>query len=117
MHSDDGDIGVYMGTDGSKADHAMKLIRRELDRLINRPISKTELARAKSQAKGSIMLGLENMSSRMMRIGRQELYYGRYYSLDEILALIEGVSADVLQSTAGHLFDPSRYSDVRLLPN
>ena len=117
MHSDTGDIGVYMGTDGSKADHAMKLIRRELDRLINRPISKTELARAKSQAKGSIMLGLENMSSRMMRIGRQELYYGRYYSLDEILALIEGVSADVLQSTAGHLFDPSRYSDVRLLPN
>ena len=117
MHSDTGDFGVYMGTDGTKADRAVKLIRRELDRLINRPISRTELARAKSQAKGSIMLGLENMSSRMMRIGRQELYYGRYYSLDEILELIEAVEASDLQDIAARICTPDRFSDIRLLPS
>lgn len=116
MHSDTGDFGVYMGTDGKKADKAVKLIRRELDKLMNRPISHTELARAKSQAKGSIMLGLENMSSRMMRIGRQELYYGRYFSLDEILEIIDGVTAADIQEAAALVCAPERFSDVRLLP-
>ena len=116
MHSDTGDFGVYMGTDGKKADKAVKLIRRELDKLMNRPISATELARAKSQAKGSIMLGLENMSSRMMRIGRQELYYGRYFSLDEILDLIDIVKASDLQDAAAIVCAPERFSDVRLIP-
>jgi predicted Zn-dependent peptidase len=117
MHSDTGDFGVYMGTDGKKADKAVKLIRRELDKLMNRPISSTELARAKSQAKGSIMLGLENMSSRMMRIGRQELYYGRYFSLDEILDLIDAVSASEIQEAAGFVCSPEQFSDVRLIPD
>ncbi|MDA0378037.1 MAG: insulinase family protein, partial [Bacteroidetes bacterium] len=103
-------------TDGKKADKAVKLIRREIDKLMQKPISATELARAKSQAKGSIMLGLENMSSRMMRIGRQELYYGRYFSLDEILELIDGVSALDLQEAAALVCAPEQFSDVRLLP-
>jgi predicted Zn-dependent peptidase len=117
LHSDTGDIGVYMGTDASKVDRSFKLIRREFDRLIGRPITKTELQRAKSQAKGGIMLGLENMSSRMMRIGRQELYYARYYSLDEILELVESTTIDDIQDVARRLLDESRFFDVRLLPN
>ena len=117
LHSDTGDFGVYMGTDPRKVDRAFKLIRREFDRLIDRPISKTELQRAKSQSKGAIMLGLENMSSRMMRIGRQELYYGRYYTLDEIIELVEGIRAEDIQTVAARLLDASRFSDIRLLPN
>lgn len=116
LHSDTGDIGVYMGTDGKKVDRAFKLIHREFDRLIERPITKTELQRAKSQSKGAIMLGLENMSSRMMRIGRQELYYGRYYTLDEILELVEGITSEDIQRVAADLLDASRFSDIRLLP-
>jgi predicted Zn-dependent peptidase len=117
LHSDTGDIGVYMGTDSRKVDRAFKLIRREFDRLIDRPITKTELQRAKSQSKGAIMLGLENMSSRMMRIGRQELYYGRYYTLDEIIELVESIRAEDIQNVAARLLDESRFSDIRLLPN
>ncbi|MGB0649328.1 MAG: M16 family metallopeptidase [Rhodothermales bacterium] len=117
LHSDTGDIGVYMGTDASKADRSFKLIRREFDRLIDRPITRNELERAKSQAKGALMLGLENMSSRMMRIGRQELYYGRYYSLDEILDLVETATIEDIQRVAHRLLDESRFSDIRLLPN
>lgn len=117
MHSDSGDFGVYMGTDASKVDRSIKLIRRELDKLIQKPVSKTELERAKSQAKGAIMLGLENMSSRMMRIGRQELYYRRYFSLDEILELLDQVTADDLQRTASDIFAPERFSEIRLIPS
>jgi len=117
LHSDTGDIGVYMGTDASKVDRAFKLIRKEFDRLMDRSITKTELQRAKSQSKGAIMLGLENMSSRMMRIGRQELFYGRYYSLDEILEMVQQTSMDDIQNVARRLLNESRFFDVRLLPN
>ncbi|MDA1333495.1 MAG: pitrilysin family protein [Bacteroidetes bacterium] len=117
MHSDSGDFGVYMGTDATKADRSIKLIRRELDKLVQKPVSKTELERAKSQAKGAIMLGLENMSSRMMRIGRQELFYGRYFSLDEILDLLDQVTSEDLQRTATQIFAPERFSEIRLIPS
>ncbi len=117
LHSDTGDIGVYMGTDKTKVDRAFKLIRREFDRLRERPITRTELQRAKSQSKGAIMLGLENMSSRMMRIGRQELYYGRYYSLDEILDMVERIEAEDIQRVASRILDDAQFTDVRLLPN
>lgn len=116
LHSDTGDIGVYMGTDARKVDRSFKLIRREFERLIDRPITKTELQRAKSQSKGGIMLGLENMSSRMMRIGRQELYYGRYYTLDEIIELVESINQGDIQRVAARVLDESRFMDVRLLP-
>jgi predicted Zn-dependent peptidase len=57
------------------------------------------------------------MSSRMMRIGRQELYYGRYFSLDEILDLIDAVSASEIQEAAGFVCSPEQFSDVRLIPD
>ena len=116
MHSDTGDFGVYMATEEAKADHSVKLIKRELNRLRQKKVSPRELNRAKSQAKGAIMLGLENMGSRMMRIGRQELYYGRYFALDEIIDLIDDVSNQDLANTAQQILDPNRFSDIRLIP-
>ena len=62
------------------------------------------------------MLGLESMGSRMMRIGRQELYYQRYYSLDSILSMIEAVSLDDIMDVAKDILDPSRYSLIKILP-
>src|SRR5690606_21912854 len=67
MHQDAGDFGVYMGTDPTKVDRAQKLIMRELKRIVEEPISARALSQAKNQVKGSVLLGLENMSNRMMR--------------------------------------------------
>lgn len=116
LHSDVGDFGVYMGTDASKVEHSVKLIFKEFDKLLKKSVTKTELDRAKSQAKGSIMLGLESMGSRMMRIGRQELYYQQYHSLDSILAMIEGVTlSDIVQVTE-EILQPDRYSTLTIIP-
>lgn len=116
MHSDTGDFGIYMGTDALRVDHARELMLRELDKLVQKPVSGRMLERARSQVKGGIMLGLESMGSRMMRIGRQELYYGTYFSLDQILSMIDSVTpADVLD-VAQDLFTPSSFSTVRILP-
>lgn len=116
MHSDTGDFGVYIGTDASNVDRAKKLIFRELQKLAEAPVSARMLNQAKNQVRGSIMLGLESMSNRMMRIGRQELFFERYLSLDEINADVDSVTADDVQRVAAKLFNPDKFSSVVLLP-
>lgn len=116
LYSDTGEFGVYMGTDAGKVDRAQKLIFRELDKLAQTAVSDRMLKQAKSQVKGSIMLGLESMGSRMMRLGRQELYYGEYVSLDEILEQVESVSREEVLELAQELFNRDDYSTVTLLP-
>ncbi|NNE70481.1 MAG: insulinase family protein [Rhodothermales bacterium] len=116
LYSDTGEFGVYMGTDAGKVDRAQKLIFRELDKLAQTAVSDRMLKQAKSQVKGSIMLGLESMGSRMMRLGRQELYYGQYVSLDDILQQVESVTREEVLDLAQLLFRPEDYSTVTLLP-
>ena len=116
LHSDSGDLGVYMGTDTNKIDRARKLIVRELERLVEKPVSARTLSQAKNQVRGSIMLGLESMSNRMMRLGRQELYFERFMSLDEINRDVEKVSPEDVQRIARDMFDKDTFSSVVLLP-
>ncbi|MDZ4700292.1 MAG: pitrilysin family protein [Rhodothermales bacterium] len=116
MQSDTGDFGVYMGTDSKKIPRATKLILREIDRLAQVPISPRLLHQAVSQVKGSLMLGLESMSNRMMRLGKQELYFGRNFSLDEIIASVEAVTAAQVQDLAQTLFAPDTFSTIALTP-
>lgn len=116
QYSDTGDFGVYMGTDAGKVDRAQKLIFRELDRLASTKVSPRMLSQAISQVKGSIMLGLESMGSRMMRLGKQELYYGRYFTLDEILEQVGAVTRDDVISVAQEVFRPELFSRVILMP-
>lgn len=117
MHSDTGDVGVYMGTDASKVDRATKLIFRELDKLVQKRVSDRALSQAKSQVKGGIMLGLESMSNRMMRLGRQELYYHAHHSLDHVIGQVESVTVEQLREVAEALFDPQQFTRVVLLPS
>lgn len=116
MHSDGGDFGVYIGTDAARVDRARKLIWKELQKMTDTPVSSRWLSQAKNQVRGSVMLGLENMSNRMMRIGRQELYFERYITLDEINDDVEGVTADDVQRVASQLFEEEAFSSVVLLP-
>ncbi len=116
MQSDTGDFGVYMGTDSKKIPRATKLILREMDRLAQVPISPRLLHQAVSQVKGSLMLGLESMSNRMMRLGKQELYFGRNFTLDEIIASVEAVTAPQVQDLAQSLFAPDSFSTIALTP-
>lgn len=114
--SDTGDAGVYMGAEATRAEKAQKLIRRELERLAAERVSARQLAQAKNQLKGSLMLGLESMSNRMMRLGRVELTFERYFSLDEITASIDATSEDDVRALAAEVFAPERLSTVLLLP-
>jgi predicted Zn-dependent peptidase len=116
QQSDCGDFGVYMGTDPGKVGPARRLILRELERLAQHPLSPRTLAQAKSQVKGSMMLGLESMNGRMMRLGKQEIYYERYQSLDEVCVEVEAVTAEDVLAVARDLYQPDQFSTVVLMP-
>ena len=68
------------------------------------PIPAEELRRAKDQLKGSLMLSLESSTSRMSNLARQEMYFDRFYGLDELIEHIEAVTAEELQQTAEGFF-------------
>ena len=117
MHADSGEFGVYMGTDPTKLKKSRQLIFRELHKMADKEVSPRRLNKAINQVKGSIILGLEGMGSRMMRIARQELYYGRYFTLDEVMDQVESVTASDIKRVAADLFDPAHFSTVELLPD
>ena len=115
--SDTGLFGVYIGTDAKKIQSSIDLAFQELDKVKNRPVTKGEIDRTKSQIKGAMMLGLENMSSRMMRLGSSELYFESYMSLDTIVRKIDSVGPEAIQRVAADLFDRNKFSTVIVRPS
>jgi predicted Zn-dependent peptidase len=117
MLSDTGVFAAYLGTDRKNIGNATELVYRELERLKTKLVSRAELARTKSQIKGTMMLGLENMSSRMMRLGSSELYFGTFATLDEILKKIDAVTPDAIHHVANRLFRQQELSTVIIRPS
>jgi len=67
-------------------------ITKEFRDLKEQQVSDEELRRAKDHLKGSLMLGLESTGSRMSNLARQEMYFGKFFTLDELLESIEVVT-------------------------
>ena len=84
----DRDIGylfIYAGTGVEAAPKVVESITKEFRELKERQVSDEELRRAKDHLKGSLILGLESTGSRMSNLARQEMYFGRFFTLDELL--------------------------------
>ena len=115
-YSDGGMWSVYAGTRPSEAPTVIELVTRELARLCRNGIPRDELARAKNQMKGSVMLGLESTSSRMGKLAKDELHHGRRVSLEEVMAGIDRVSEAQVLALSRELFDQRRLSVAALGP-
>lgn len=103
-YRDTGLLSVYAGCAAESVGEVVELVGQQLRQMRTEPVGDEELRRAKDHLKGSIMLGLESTSSRMTHLARQELYFGRHVTLDEIIAGIEHTTADDVQRVAGELF-------------
>jgi predicted Zn-dependent peptidase len=103
-YSDAGMLTVYAGSAKETVGEVLDLIVSEFRDLKASPVTEEELTRSKNHLKGSLMLSLESTSSRMSNLARQELYFRRFYSLDEILDSIEAVTREQLQSLAQQYF-------------
>jgi predicted Zn-dependent peptidase len=103
-YSDTGTLSVYAGCAAERVEEVVALTLAELRSLREAPVDADELVRAKDHLKGSVMLGLENTSSRMSHLARQEMCFGQQATFDELLAQLEAVTADDVLRVADELF-------------
>jgi predicted Zn-dependent peptidase len=115
-YSDAGMFSVYAGTAKETVGKVLDMTIAEFRAMKESPVSAEELLRAKNHLKGSLMLSLESTSSRMSNLARQELYFHRFSSLDEILASIEAVTREEVQALARQFFQPERIAVTVLGP-
>ena len=115
-YRDTGCLSIYAGTSIESARRVVESILREFRELKQEPVSAEELRRAKDHLKGSLMLSLESTSSRMSNLARQEMYFGKFFTLDELIESIESVTADDVQRIAQRFFDPRQIA-VTVLGN
>ena len=88
----------------------------EFRSLKTQPIAEDELRRTKDHLKGSLLLSLESTSSRMSNLARQEMYFGRFFTPDEIIAAVEAVTRDQVQQLATEFFRPEQIGVTVLGP-
>src|SRR5579884_2997979 len=103
-YRDTGCLSVYAGTSRESASKVVECIVSEFKKLKTERVSDDELRRSKDQLKGSLMLSLESSNARMSNLARQEMYFDRFYGLDELIAKIEAVTAEELQELANQFF-------------
>jgi predicted Zn-dependent peptidase len=115
-YADSGYFGVYTGTDVQHLEEMKTLIFKELLELAKTPVPESELLEAKTQLKGKMLISQEGMSNRMMRIAKNELYYGRQYSLDELVSNIEAVTSQQLHAFCTSFLNPASFSEATLIP-
>ena len=104
-YRDTGCLSIYAGTSLESARKVVESITREFRQLKDEFVSDEELRRAKDHLKGSLMLSLESTSSRMSNLARQEIYFQRFFTLDELMESIEAVTADEVRTLAQTFFD------------
>lgn len=116
FHRDSGNHGIYVGTAPETAAEATEAIVQELSRVSAEGIPEEELAAGKSQLKGQITLSLESVSSRMYRAAGVELYDEEYRTLDELLAVVDGINGETVMDVCREFFSPDMQTIVSLGP-
>jgi predicted Zn-dependent peptidase len=103
-YRDTGCLSIYAGTSRQSAVKVVESVVKEFRRLKSDVVPEEELRRAKDQLKGSLMLSLESSSARMSNLARQEMYFDRFFGLDEIIERVEQVTAEDLTALAQEYF-------------
>ncbi|MFN7972643.1 MAG: pitrilysin family protein [Acidobacteriota bacterium] len=103
-YRDAGYVMVYAACSPENVREVSLLCVKGIAEMTHRRVRADELERAKGHLKGNLMLGLESSGSRMSNLARQEMYFGRQTSLDQMVAEIDRVTADDVRNVARDLF-------------
>jgi predicted Zn-dependent peptidase len=103
-YRDTGCMCVYAGTSRENAPKVVQSVVSEFKKLKTEAVSADELRRAKDQLKGSLMLSLESSTARMSNLARQELYFERFFTMDEIIERVEAVTTEEIMQLAQEYF-------------
>lgn len=107
---------VYGGTSKKNWEQVKEITRTEFDKVMKEGLVPDELERTKRSLAGNLVLALEGMSSRMMRMSRSELNYQRHISVEESLERLEKVTNDQVIALAQRILDPNKVSITAIGP-
>ena len=107
-YSDTGCWSVYFGCDHHDVKRCLRLVHRELDRMMQHPLSERQLAAAKRQLKGQLTIACDNREQFTLDFAKHFLHYGQERDITHLLERIEAITATQLQDVAQALFAPER---------
>ena len=109
-YSDTGLIGVYVGVQASSTEQVLEVIVREMKRIREEPVDDSELRNAKEHLKGGIYLAAESTDNQMTRLAHNEISFGRFIPLQELVDEIEKVTAQDVRELAQEMFQDNAIS-------
>lgn len=105
-YSDTGCWSVYFGCDHHDVKRCLRLVRHELDRMMQHPLSDRQLSAAKRQLKGQLAIACDNREQFALDFAKHFLHYGQERDITHLLQHIESITATQLQDVAQELFAP-----------
>ena len=115
-YSDCGYLAIYLGVDRDSVNESLSLVSHEIRRLQNTPVTGEELVNAKDFIKSGMFLAMENMEAIMTRIAKNEMYFGKYIPLVEVVESIDLVTGEDIIRLAGKIFSRQELTFVGLGP-
>jgi predicted Zn-dependent peptidase len=117
QYTDTGQVGVYIGTREDNVDACLEIASEQIADIATGNVRPEELARAKDNLKGRIMLSMESTSNRMSRLGKSLITDTELLSIERIMAEIDAVEPDALAELAGVLLAPEKLSAAGIGPD
>ena len=111
-YSDTGIWNIYFGCDPHDVNKCLRLVRRELDKVIEKPLSENQLKAAKRQLKGQIAIACDNREQFALDFGKSFLHYGWEKDVTSLFDNIDKVTAADIQTVAQELFAPERLTTL-----
>ena len=113
-YSDTGVWSVYFGCDHHDVKRCIRLVNRELDRMMQSPLSDRQLVAAKRQLKGQLTIAADNREQFALDMAKHFLHYGKERTLEQLIAQIDTITASQLQDVAQELFAPEHMQQLIL---
>jgi predicted Zn-dependent peptidase len=113
---DTGIFGAYAGVDPKNVIETIELILKEMRKLKRRRVDITELHNAKEYTKGGLLLASESVDNQMVRLAQNEIHFGRYVPLHEVVDKIEAVTVDDILDLGESLFQTNQLALTMLGP-
>ncbi|OPX86235.1 MAG: Protease 3 precursor [Pelotomaculum sp. PtaB.Bin104] len=115
-YHDTGLFCIYAGLSKQNVDEVLELTFRQIKDIRENSVTAEELQRAKDQLKGNLLLSLENVSTRMSRLGKSQLYLGKIIPPEEVVEKLNKVTIKDIQDLAVEMLDPDRFSLATIGP-
>lgn len=111
-YGDTGTWNIYFGCDEHDVKRCLRLVRKELDKFIEKPLSDAQLRAAKKQIKGQIGVACDNRENFALDFGKSFLHYGWEKNVDRLYEQVDAITAQQMQAVAQELFDEHRLTTL-----